>query len=86
VIVSFGHKHGLPSRADKVFDVSDLTHDLQSPAFLSKFQEIAEYGKQHPSAAIAIGCKEGKHRSVALANKVASTLRVGVYHRDKGIR
>lgn len=86
MIMSFGKKNGLPTRAQKVFDVSDLSHDTGSPEFLSKFQEIVDYGRQHPSESIAIGCEKGKHRSVVLANKVATALRVGVFHRDKQLR
>lgn len=82
MIMSYGAKHGHPNRMDHTFDVRTLTHNTSSPEFTEKFREIVEVGRQNPAASIAIGCEQGKHRSVALANKVASALRVSVYHRD----
>lgn len=84
MIVSFGHDHGAPSTASQVFDLRGLSHDTNSPAFLQSFRDIVEYGRANPHGTIAIGCEQGKHRSVVMANKVATALRVGVYHRDKG--
>lgn len=85
MIVSFGHRYGVPKhRINKVFDVRELTHDEHAPAFLDKFQEIIEWGRAHKGDNIAIGCDKGQHRSVVLANKVASALRTSVYLRDRG--
>jgi RNase adaptor protein for sRNA GlmZ degradation len=84
MVISFGYRHGVPQRADHVFDVRTLTHDVNAPAFLDTFRNIVEYGRQHPNQTLAIGCEQGKHRSVVLANKVATALRTSVYLRDKG--
>jgi RNase adaptor protein for sRNA GlmZ degradation len=83
VIIAFGYEHGIP-RADKVFDVRELTHNTSDPEFLAKQQEITEYGREHARETIAIGCKQGKHRSVELARRVASALRQSLYLRDSG--
>lgn len=83
MILSFGYKQGEPRRAQKVFDVRDLSHDSSSPEFLQKYQEIVDYGRAHPGEHVAIGCDKGSHRSVVLANKVATALRTSVYHRDR---
>lgn len=85
VVVSFGYHYGAPThRIDKVFDVRDLSHDVASKPFLDRFDEIVTYGRAHPGETIAIGCDKGQHRSVVLANKVASALRTSVYLRDRG--
>lgn len=87
MIVSFGHQFGVPSlHIDRVFDVRALTHDVDSPEFKAREQEIADYGRAHPTENVAVGCEKGKHRSVVLANRVATTLRTSVYHRDKSAR
>lgn len=86
MVMSFGQSHGAPTRATKTFDVTNLTHNTRSPEFLAKFQEIVDYGRSNPGAVIAIGCQQGKHRSVVLANKVSAALRTGVYHRDLGAK
>lgn len=84
MITSFGYKHGpAPKRADKVFDVRDLTHDTNSPEFKDKQREIVEYGRAHGGESIAVGCEKGQHRSVVLASKAASALRQSLYLRDK---
>lgn len=84
MITAFGYQRGdAPKRADKVFDVRSLTHDTNSGEFLDKQREIIEYGRAHPQESIAIGCEQGAHRSVVLAGKVASALRVSLYLRDK---
>lgn len=84
MITAFGYQHGAPQRVDKTFDVRELTHATSSPEFLDKQREIIEYGREHPQDSIAIGCEKGKHRSVALARKAASALRVSLYLRDSG--
>lgn len=86
MIISYGAKHGVPPRVDKIFDVRTLSHDTTSPAFLDQYRTIVEYGRSCPGATIAIGCEQGKHRSVVLANKAATALRTSVHHRDKGLK
>ncbi len=86
MIISFGYDNGEPTRVKKVFDVQDLTHDTDSPQFAEKLRTIVEYGKAHPGDQIGIGCAKGHHRSVVLANKAATQLRTGVYHRDRAMQ
>lgn len=83
MVISFGHVKGIPKRVAKTFDVRDLTHDTLSQDFLNEFQRIVDYGRNHPGEVLSIGCEKGKHRSVVLANKVATALRTSVYHRDR---
>ncbi len=83
MIVTFGFDVGAPpARAQKVFDVRDLSHDVDSPEFVARQMEIVEYAKAHPGENIAIGCAKGKHRSKTMGNRVATRARTGVYHRD----
>lgn len=84
MIISFGYKNGPPpARIDKVFDVRDLTHDTDSDEFKAKQAEIIAAGKKNPAQNIAVGCSQGKHRSVVLASRAASALRTSLYLRDK---
>ena len=88
MILSFGYgdKKGLP-RADKVFDVRDLSHDTNSPAFDAHTQEILDYAKKHPTQLIAVGCEKGAHRSRTIVDRVATKLRTSKFHRDwKGFK
>lgn len=82
MILAFGYAQGEPARADKTFDVRDLTHDTNSDEFKAREREITDYGRTHPSENIAIGCKAGKHRSVVLARRAATTLRTSFMQRD----
>jgi RNase adaptor protein for sRNA GlmZ degradation len=84
MIISFGFQHGAPQRVDHTVDLRAMSHDLDSDQFKQQFRDIVELGRKNPQARIAIGCEHGKHRSVAMANKVATALRVSVYHRDRG--
>lgn len=84
MIISYGHKYGQPdARIKKHFDLRSTTHNTASPEFTDLFRTIVEYGRQHPTEHIGIGCELGTHRSVVMANKVATALRTSVYHRDK---
>lgn len=83
MIISYGHKHGIPQKVDKDFDVRDLSHDITDATFLQRYREIVDYGRKNPGHTIGIGCEKGQHRSVVLANKAATALRTSVYHRDK---
>lgn len=115
-ILSFGHKHGLPSEADLLFDV----RFLPNPYYVAKLKEktgldaaVAAHALENDSGrrflnhlfgmldfllpefeqagkaylTIAVGCTGGKHRSVAVAEKIHSRLAGGkwpvkLYHRD----
>jgi RNase adaptor protein for sRNA GlmZ degradation len=82
MIMSFGYDQNPLPRADKVFDVRDLTHAVNSTQFLAREDEIADYCRQHPSEAVAIGCANGTHRSKILADRIAKRLRTSVFHRE----
>lgn len=84
MIISFGYdKSGPPHQASKVFDVRDLSHDTKSKWFTAREQEIRDYVKQHPKQTVAVGCDKGNHRSVTLVDRIAKTLRVSKFHKDK---
>lgn len=83
MITSFGYINSSgPPSAKHVFDVRDLTHNTKSEDFQDRLQQIMDVARGGDS--VAIGCRQGKHRSVALANEVAKQLRVSVNHRDNG--
>lgn len=84
MVISFGYKHGAPSNVAAIHDIRDLSHDTTGDAFKQRTAQIVEDGKKQPGQSIAIGCEDGKHRSVVMASRVASALRTGLYHRDKG--
>jgi RNase adaptor protein for sRNA GlmZ degradation len=76
MIIAFGYKrHSVPAQASKVFDVRALTHDTNRDDFLAKQGEIEDYVRQNPHTVIAIGCEQGKHRSVTLAKRIAQSTR-----------
>lgn len=84
MITSFGYKNGIPpTRATKVFDVQDLSHNEQDPSWEIEKQKILNYCLEHPGVDIGIGCEKGQHRSVKLANDISRIVRTSVYHRDK---
>lgn len=85
MITSFGYKHdGPPSKAVKVIDVREVGHDPESMA--AESARIIDDLRAHPvDGMVAVGCKLGAHRSVAIANRVATALKTSVYHRDKGM-
>lgn len=79
--MSFGFdKTGPPKSAKKVFDVRDLSHDVHSPWFRARQQEIADYVRQHPLQTVAVGCDKGEHRSKVMVDNVARLLRVSKFH------
>jgi RNase adaptor protein for sRNA GlmZ degradation len=82
VLISFGHKHGVPDRVQKVFDVRDLTHNTKSPKFQERLAEIRRYISDNPGHNVAVGCEQGQHRSVILVNQLARALKVSHRHRD----
>ena len=81
MITSFGYEHGNPPPADEVIDVRNLSHDLNSPdakAVKQRMTDLVKAGKN-----IAVGCKHGQHRAVALARDVADSTNTSVWHRDR---
>jgi UPF0042 nucleotide-binding protein len=91
---SFGHKHGPPRDADLAFDVRFLPNPHWEPELRDRVVPLLEYllpqyvaeGKAH--LVVAIGCTGGRHRSVAIAEHLASHFRsddryfIEVQHRD----
>lgn len=82
MLISFGFNKGLPPKANKIFDVRDLSHDTNSPWFKARTQEVADYVTQHPLQTVAVGCDMGEHRSRVLVDRVATQLRTSKYHRN----
>lgn len=80
--MSFGHKHGVPKNAIKVFDIRDLSHDTKSKWFTARTQEVKDYVKQHPMQTVAVGCDDGVHRSKVMVDSIAKELRISKFHRD----
>lgn len=80
-LITFGYDHGEPpSEAHVVHDVRGLKYNRD--AWDSKAHEIAE-ATEHGDC-IAIGCKHGHTRSVAVAKGVEEEMGdVTVTHRDK---
>jgi UPF0042 nucleotide-binding protein len=75
---------------DKEIQDLIIKNDVKAKAMIRAVVGIA---KEHPSAKIAIGCRFGKHRSVALVERIAKGLtafsdneghkiNVDVYHLD----
>lgn len=86
MITSFGYEHGgPPSKATKVVDVREVGHDQDSIAKESA-RIIDELRTTPAEGLVAVGCKRGAHRSVAIANRVATALKTSVYHRDKSMQ
>lgn len=84
MLISFGFDKGAPPKAQKVFDVRDLSHDTKSPWFTGRVQEIRDYVKAHPYQTVAVGCDKGQHRSKVIVDRVATELRISKFHRNGG--
>lgn len=81
-ITTFGYDYGDPPKADRVYDVRDLSGDpLYRHEIEEKAEEIArdcESGEH-----IAIGCRLGHDRSPAVAKDVRRLKGGTIEHRDK---
>jgi len=94
-VMSFGYKYGLPLDADLVADCRFLPNPHWVDEFLEAYLQavgvtLDGYGQAGKHfALIAVGCTGGKHRSVVMAQEIASRLAkswpgVQVVHRDLG--
>lgn len=81
-VISFGYKQrALTPQADQIVDVRKLSHDLNLPEVDDLIEGIAKDYKVGQN--IAIGCEQGKHRSVELAKRLGERLKLRVQHRDE---
>jgi len=81
-VISFGYaRRALVPKADQVVDVRDLGHDMESPDVEQRVNVICHDFR--PGQTIAIGCEQGKHRSVTIAQRVAEKLKLRLQHRDQ---
>lgn len=51
-------------------------------AYMRMRAEAVEHARRNPNATIAIGCHGGRHRSVAMAEWIARSLRCEAHHRE----
>ena len=47
---------------------------IQDPKAKAVVRSVVDLAKEHPNAVVAIGCRYGKHRSVALVERIARGL------------
>lgn len=74
-LVTFGHDHGEPPSADRVYDVRGERYNRES--WERKAEQIAQ--EAHDGDCIAIGCKHGRTRSVQIAELVKEKLGKGTH-------
>jgi UPF0042 nucleotide-binding protein len=105
-VITFGHKYGMPEKADMMFDVRCLTNPFwveelkeqtgfdyvfsfeNSRIFFEKLCNFLDFiisqyqidGREE--LVIAIGCTGGRHRSVAIAERLSEYYGVASEHRD----
>lgn len=80
-LVTFGHDHGDPPTADRVFDVRGARYNKES--WDREAERIA--AEVEPGETVAIGCKHGQTRSVQIAERVKDHIGdASVEHLDKG--
>ena len=102
-VMSFGFKFGIPPEADLVLDVRCLPNPFYVPELKHKTgldEEVVDFVMSHPEAqellkryesfleyALPLYVKEGKHRSITFARKIAEYCeklgyKPGIQHRD----
>lgn len=80
-VITFGYDHGEPpSEAEHVYDLRGMKYNRSH--WDAKAHDIAN--DIEPGSCVAIGCKHGRTRSVAVAKAVQEELgHVKLMHRDK---
>lgn len=73
-----GGETGLDRRiADRVFS---------NPKAAAMAHAAAVWGREHPEGQILVGCTFGRHRSVAMAERIAEILGVKAHHTSRRMR
>lgn len=81
-VISFGYdRRAMPPKADLTIDVRHLGHDMEAPEVAELVNKVVK--DYVDGQTVCIGCQYGKHRSVEIANQIASKLKLRTQHRDR---